>query len=279
MGPQMSPIERSAATLAGGAKNQDRFAHGDRWAFVLDGASSFDSLTPEHDGGWYASRLSHALAQELRERPQRETAALVSKAIASAAKAHKDPATCPTSTVALVRWCTERVEVYVLGDSAAIVITDAGEQIVADDRISRIAPEVRQRYRERLASGAGFDEEHRKLLRRLQAAQKAAMNQPNGYWIAGATPEAADHAMVRSWPRTQVDAVILASDGALDSMSRVEESTSWLDLATEPAVVLDRARERENEDHMARRWPRSKIHDDKTAVAIRFSRQLYGQPQ
>lgn len=54
MGPGGPLVTVRAATLAGGEKNQDRFAYGDGWAFVLDGASSFGTTQPEHDGAWYA---------------------------------------------------------------------------------------------------------------------------------------------------------------------------------------------------------------------------------
>lgn len=270
MGPGGPLVTVRAATLAGGEKNQDRFAYGDGWAFVLDGASSFDTTRPEHDGAWYAERLKNKLVDELTARPVDATTDIVSKAIESASAAHDDPESCPTSTLAIARWTNEVVEVHVLGDSTAALIHSEQESAVTDSRLAAIAPDLRTEYRSRLADGHGFDSQHRALLQQLQSRQEAARNQGGGYWIAGAEPEAAHHAIGDRLPLSEIEAIVLATDGAA---SALEYGTvdSWAAFArSDLRPLLEALHEAEESDQQAITWPRSKAHDDKTLLVIDF---------
>lgn len=270
MGTGGPPVTVRAATLAGGEKNQDRYAYGDGWAFVLDGASSFATTQPEHDGGWYAERLKNALVHELTANPESATVDLVARAIHEAAAAHDDPKTCPTSTIAMARWDDEAVEAWVLGDSTAVLIGEDWERAITDSRLADIAPELRTEYRSRLAGGHGFDSEHRALLQQLQSRQAEARNQSGGYWISGAKPEAAHHGMSDRLPVSEVDAIVLATDGAASAL-KCRMVDSWAAFArSDLRSLLDALHETEESDQQATNWPRSKLHDDKTAQVVRF---------
>ena len=276
MGTGGPPVTVRAATLAGGENNQDRYAHGDGWAFVLDGASSFATEQPEHDGGWYAERLKNALVHELTAHPDDATADIVARAIGVAASAHADPETCPTSTIALARWSAQTVETYVLGDSPAVLITaDGTEEVLTDSRISAIAPDVRAEYRSRLTDGHGFDNRHRRLLQELQARQAASRNRPEGYWIAGAEPLAAYYGLRDIRPVQTLRCVALASDGAAAGQ-RYGSFPTWSAFASSSLreTLLD-VRSAESADRDAFQWPRSKAQDDKTVIMIWFT---YGAP-
>lgn len=272
MGTDSPQVTISAATLAGGEKNQDRYAYGDGWAFVLDGASSFATDQPEHDGGWYAERLKNALVEELTSNPDDATTDIVARAIDVAASAHDDPETCPTSTIALARWSAETVEIYVLGDSTAVLIGPEREEEVTDSRLADIAPEIRDEYRSRLRAGHGFDTRHRELLQELQAHQAEARNQPGGYWIAGAEPEAAHHGLSCTRSRDKSRSTVLATDGAV-AAPRYRLLRTWTTFATQDPdldEVLRKTQAVEESDPQAARWPRSKPHDDKTVLVARL---------
>jgi hypothetical protein len=58
----------------------------------------------------------------------------------------------------------------------------------------------RSRYRQRLRDRHGWDQAHAQALGQLQSEQIEHRNQSGGYWIAEATPEAADHAIVITKP-------------------------------------------------------------------------------
>ncbi|WP_338538776.1 protein phosphatase 2C domain-containing protein [Janibacter terrae] len=270
MGPGGPPVTVRAATLAGGEKNQDRFAYGDGWAFVLDGASSFTTTQPEHDGGWYAERLKNALVHELTSRPEDATVDAVGRAIGAAASAHDDPGTCPTSTIAMARWTKVAVEVYVLGDSTAVLIGEDREKVITDSRLASIAPETRIEYRGRLMQGHGFDRRHRDLLHQLQSRQRAARNRHDGYWIAGADPEAARYGIGHRQPVSTLDDIVLATDGAASAL-KYGVVDSWAELArSDLRPLLDALHMTEESDQQAITWPRSKAHDDKTVQVVRF---------
>ncbi|WP_338750165.1 hypothetical protein [Janibacter alittae] len=261
----------SAATLAGGEKNQDRYAYGDDWAFVLDGASSFATDQPEHDGGWYAERLKNALVEELTSNPDDATTDIVARAIDVAASAHDDPETCPTSTIALARWSSETVEAYVLGDSTVALIGEGDETVLTNTRVADVAPSLRKEYRSRLRQGHGFDEEHRALLQDLQEHQAMARNRPGGYWIAGAEPKAANKADLIAVQRDTLTAIVLASDGAASCVTYKTVPTWGRFAAIGPHNAVHATHAIEAADSNASQWPRSKPHDDKTAIVIDLS--------
>ena len=96
-------------------------------------------------------------------------------------------------------------------------------------------------------------------------------NQDAGYWVASSTPDAAYHALTGSVPRQEVRRAALLSDGATRLVDRFG-TMAWPHLLN----VLDRegpwglivqTREAESGDPEGRRWPRSKRHDDASAVS------------
>lgn len=271
MGTCRPHVEITAATVAGGEKNQDRYAYGDGWAFVLDGASSFTKTQPEHDGGWYAERLMQALSAGLADTPERTTPEIVEGAIRVVAEAHGGTEeSCPTSTIALARWGGGVIETYSLGDSTIVLISDDKEEVFSDARLADIARPIREEYRSRLRAGCGFDEYHRQLLQDLQAQQLAGRNQAYGYWIAGAEPAAARHGLRRERPLATVDSLVLATDGAVAGL-RYGVIPTWSDIpGRDLNVTLRTTRETETSDDSGVTWPRSKSHDDKTILVVKF---------
>lgn len=271
MGTCRPLVEIAAATLAGGDKNQDRYAYGDGWAFVLDGASSFEKAKSEHDGGWYAEQLKRSLSTGLEGNHAGPTVEIVEDAIRAVAKMHgRDPESCPTSTIALARWDDNSVEYYVLGDSTVVLLSPDSEEVVSDARMEDIALPLRQEYRSRLRDGYGFDERHRALLQELQVKQAVARNLTGGYWIAGVDPTAAHHALTGHRPLTTTCAIILATDGVAAG-ARYGSFKTWRGLASRDfAEVLHAVHSAEAADPQAANWPRSKRHDDKTALSIVF---------
>lgn len=270
MSEDAQPPKIQSATLAGGVNNQDRFLVGDGFVAVLDGATSVAG-DRSHDPGWYAEQLAQAISETVPGGGP--LASAVSKAIGIVRDVHGLTAeTAPTSTVALARWSDDAVEVYVLGDSFVVVLgTDGTETVHTDDRLDTVGVSERAAYRAHLAEGHGYGAEHRELLLALQDQQARRRNQPGGYWIAGAEPEAAAHGITTVTERSGVTALLLASDGV--DPGRHPGATTWRDLADEarsygPAPVLQDIHDAEAADPDGARWPRAKRHDDKTLVLV-----------
>ncbi|UPK76330.1 protein phosphatase 2C family protein [Nocardioidaceae bacterium SCSIO 66511] len=264
------------ATLAGdGDNNQDRAITGDRYAAVLDGASQFPPRADGHDGGWYSERLARALTHALDADPESTPSDAVAHAIGSVATdEHLQPGDAPSSTVTLARWDAERLHIYVLGDSPAIVfLTDGTHQVITDRRLSQIADDRRTAYRARLADGHGFDATHRRLLADLQAEQQRQRNNNGGYWIAEADPQAGHHGYTTTFALDHIDTVLLLSDGVSATVDKYASPQTWPEALTYIrdhgcAALLRAATELEDQDHDGSKWPRSKRHDDKTAVLV-----------
>jgi hypothetical protein len=182
--------------------------------------------------------------------------------------------------VAAVRWSDATVEAYVLGDSTvAALLVDGSVDVVVDRRLSRVGTHLRAEYRRELAAGHGYDEAHAQRMRRLVEMERGSRNQPNGYRVAVADPDAAREGVPSSLPREDVHAVLLASDGAaagVDSYSLFRDWTEVFDEVTRrgPASVLDGIVQAEELDPHGQRWPRSKPSDDKTLVVVRFGTPL-----
>ncbi|KXK59810.1 hypothetical protein AWW66_22325 [Micromonospora rosaria] len=257
----------AAMQAAPDTTNEDRFAVGDGWALVLDGAGRY----PGESGGcihpitWVVDRLAAHLASGL-GRPGQTLKTIVRVAIEATMADHgplcdlDDPLS-PGATGAIVRIDHDQVEWLVLGD-CAVVIDQGAEHCasVIDDRVDHLpdAPVVEGR------------------VRTYSPAYVATVrNTPEGFWVLGAAPEAADHALVGALPRESVDQVLLCSDG----VSRLTERYGWtwrevLDLGTAngPSALIRAVREAERGDPDPRRW-RGKRHDDTTVVTLQLADQ------
>ncbi|HEY0803428.1 MAG TPA: hypothetical protein VGD84_00115, partial [Pseudonocardiaceae bacterium] len=177
----------------------------------------------------------------------------------------------PSSTVALVRWTPDRVDGLVLADSPVIAFTDRGPSVLADDRIAGLLPGG---YRQRLASGGGYGPDHVAAVRTAGATTSRLRNVPGGFWVAEADPAVAAEARVTNWPRHELNAVLLASDGVSCGVDdyHLFEWPEVLALARDhgPAAVLAQVRDAERADPDGVRWPRPKRHDDQALVLVRF---------
>lgn len=277
MGTANPRVTITAATRKGsGRTNQDRYIIGPNFAAVFDGASNSSEEQPEHDGGWYAETLAASLQDLLTGQPDDPLPNIVERAIERVVTEHDlRPDTSPTSTIALARWDDERVEIYILGDSTvAIIHPDGSEDVYSDDRLTSIGGGLRRAYRERLAAGSGFDDQHLQLLASLQAEQAKWRNREDGYWIAGADPEAANHRIASAHPRVEVARVVLATDGAAAGITRYRSLKDWRDLRPDsPDSSLRAVEADEAADPNGEQWPRSKPSDDKTLIVVQFDTQ------
>ncbi|NKQ55058.1 hypothetical protein HFP15_19430 [Amycolatopsis sp. K13G38] len=220
---------------------------------LLDGATAPSPEQPP--GGWYAGLLGKQLADELGARPDDDLGAVLARAIAEVAKTHDlRPGSSPSSTVAMLRWNAERVDALVLADSPIVAFGRSGHEVLADGRIAAL------RAAGKLYTGADV---------------RARRNAADGFWVAEADPAAAGEALRRSWPRDEIETVLLASDGvavAVDDYGLFD----WHDVralarAQGLHAVLEAVRVAERGDPHGARWPRAKRHDDQALVLVEFA--------
>lgn len=256
----------TTATQAGGSKpNEDWVGATDRVAVVLDGLSAPEGVSGcTHGTPWYVSRLgAHLLENASKEISLRSA---LFEAIQKVSAEHTtcdlaDPGT-PSSTVAVVRVGADQVEALVLADSPVVVDTPLGPDVLTDRSVDTVVPEERAAA---LQAPTGTSEKASRMAT-LVRAQRLVRNTDNGYWIAGSHPEAANHALERTWRRQDVNRFAAMSDG-VSCLVDLYEGASWQELLTlaearGPESVIDRVRKIESMDPEGVLWPRYKAGDD-----------------
>jgi hypothetical protein len=268
--------------LPGGDRpSEDRIFRASGAVIVLDGVSTVSDDQPR--GGWYAQVLGERLVAGLAADPNADLRHVLEQAISVIVGEHGlVPGSSPASTVSIVRHRGEQVDALVLADSPVIAFTnDHAVDPVRDSRLAQLVsgrPEYAE-YRSWLRAGRGFQApEHRALLQKLRAHQLRHLNNraPGGYWVAEAVPEAARHAVVRSWPAVDLAEILVMTDGVSASVEEYGLYPSWDHLARAcrtdgPDTVVRAIRNIEAQDPDGRRWPRYKISDDKAIASLQFT--------
>jgi hypothetical protein len=238
---------------------------------MLDGASAFVPVPVS--ASTYADRLGRALQYSLSAYPDADLRAALAGAIQSTAlELRLNPVESPSSTVTILRELGDHLDLLVLGDNLVVL----PDETVTDDRVDQLDLPPRRKYRERLAAGAGFDEEHRAILRELQTQQAQRRNRAGGYWTAETHPAAAWQAVTRRRRINRTPWAILVSDGAFNTMHYLG-ITDWPTLATADADELDSTLMRcqcweTANDPAGAALPRAKCHDDKSLAVVTFAR-------
>lgn len=231
---------------APGRPTEDRVFTLPNAVIVLDGVTSH--RPPDRNGGWYADTLGNELVRSIAE--QDDLADLLAGAIERIATRYDlSPGDAPSSTVSITRWTDDSVEALVLADSP-VVAFGTTPHVTADTRLADLRGQV-----DRISDWK---------------------NRAGGWWVAEAIPEAAHQAVRATWPREDITAVIMATDGVSCGVDDYEIFENWqevLDLADRKGLeaVLDEVREAEDLDPDRLRWPRYKTHDDQALVVIRFT--------
>ncbi|MGM1061054.1 hypothetical protein [Saccharothrix sp. Mg75] len=252
--PEITTAERAGVGLDGLPRpTEDRVVVLPNAVVLLDGATS---PTPrERDGGWHSRHLAEQLtgADGLHGDLADELAAAITRLRDEHGLV---PGAAPSSTVAIARWTEATVDVLVLADSPVVVFTGAATatgtaaHVVADTRLRDLRGAV-----DRITDWR---------------------NREGGWWVAEADPAAAHRAVRRTWPRHEVRAVLLATDGVSCGVDDYGLFTDWHEVAhitseKGPDAVLDAIRVAERGDADRTKWRRSKVHDDQALALVRFA--------
>lgn len=246
---------------------QDRWIASASHAVVLDGASSFTPAAV--DASEYVDQLCVELTSELRDGGHDLVEVLGTCISALASRLSLRSGEAPSSTVLLAQERGGSFDLLVLGDSTAMVSANGELSRVTDDRLASVGSDIRHQYRSRLVTGSGYDDQHRKLLRRLQERELTLRNTPDGYWIAEADRRAAKEAIVQTFASADMDWCVLATDGAQRPIDHL--GMQWSDIAQMTTrelsdLLIDLHRWEEHHDPSGTALPRSKRHDDKAIV-------------
>ena len=242
-------------------------------AVVLDGLSAPPALGTGclHGTPWFVTNLGTQVVSAATSARDESLQDLVASAIRRVADSHahtcdlEHPGT-PSSSLAVLREQDQRVDYLLLFDSVIVVDGPSGLTVVTDRRVDAFAQKEDLATREHPIGSPA----HHDRVQELVAAQRRHRNQPDGYWVAGAKPAAAYHAVTGSRPQDQVSRAALLSDGVSCLVERYA-AVDWPELLGilqehGPTGAILRVREVEEADPIGTRWPRYKRSDDATAA-------------
>ncbi|MDO0926627.1 integrase [Streptomyces sp. TG1A-8] len=256
-----------------GQENEDFAAVAPGAAVLLDGAGVAGAETGcTHGIAWFSSTLGGLLLSSITAHPVRPLVDCLTDSIRVVRSLHEDSCdltyrASPTSTVVAVRTGADALEYLVLGDSTLLLTDKAGKTAaITDQRLDEVGKRLRGPV-DALPTGS---HEHSAALAEYRDALTGLRNRPDGFWIAGPDPRAAEHALTGAVPLRSLTSVTLLSDGAtrlVDSFALAD----WEELVPVlgsfgPDELIRRVREAEGGDPNGRRWPRGKVRDDATAL-------------
>lgn len=246
-------------------------------AVLLDGSGGPSELPSGciHGTPWFVRQLGARLLARMGTDSKTPLAGILAACITEVVALHEG--TCdlaalgvPAAMVVMARASDESFEYLVLGDSTLVIDTDEGVKVISDHRIDDVAKA------ERLAMQAlpVGTKEHQEARIKFVRLQQSLRNVPGGYWIASASPEAADEALTGSVPAEHVRRAALLSDGVTRfvefDLGTWKELLGILDTYG-PSTVFNRVRAAEAADPGGVRWPRAKKTDD--VAVVHFTRQ------
>ncbi|MBV7700891.1 protein phosphatase 2C domain-containing protein [Streptomyces sp. TRM70350] len=256
-----------------GKENEDFAAAAPGAAVLLDGAGVAGAETGcVHGVAWFSGTLGAFLLRRITAHPARSLVDCLAHSIDEVRSLHGDNCdlayrASPTSTVVAVRVGDGVLEYLVLGDSSLLLAQrDGGSAVVTDRRLDKVGKQLRGRMDE-LPTGSP---EHAAALAEYRDALTGLRNRPDGFWIAGPEPRAAEHALTGTVPLDSLTSVTLLSDGATRLVDRFQLA-DWAGVvsllnASGPNELIRRVREAEAGDPDGRRWPRGKTQDDATVL-------------
>nr|WP_043494482.1 protein phosphatase 2C domain-containing protein [Streptomyces viridosporus] len=259
-------------SLAGGASpNEDWVAGSPDLAVVLDGLSTAGLSTGcRHGVPWFVAHLGGHLMAALAE-PSVALSDGLASALERVAALHPEcdlanPGT-PSATVAVLRQRYEVLDYLVLADSPVVFEgAEGAHTVITDLRVDDVLTDLRAEVESYETHTPG----HREALQRLVLAQREIRNTPDGYWVAGANPEAARHGLTGSAMLRGVRSAAVMSDGVSRLVTEYGMAT-WDEVfatlrAGGPRGLIETVRKTEATDPTGRRWPRYKAGDDATVA-------------
>lgn len=274
-------VRTTTAAAPGRPENEDAvFVAGDLVG-VLDGVTAPEGIDTGcvHTVAWYVQRLVERVTQVHTGRPEQPLTRTLATAIEFVRADHgstcdlDQPAT-PAATVALLRRRDSVLDYLVLSDATIVFDKHTGIDVITDTRFEEAMADIRARV---FGDKPVLDSaDHRERVRWSNVEKQKLVNRDGGYWIAAATPAAADHAITGTAELDGPAAVhraVLMTDGVANLVDPFGE-LDWpalVELAdASPNRVIEAVREAENRDPEGKQTPRYKRHDDATLAVCTF---------
>lgn len=231
-----------------------------------------DGVTPQHDGPPIdVADFSRRALEQLDREHQRPAAAMYRRAI-EALRGYPRIDGTPACTVAEMHVRGDQIVLTVMADALIVVRAQGKVTLLRDGRVSAIDERHVGIFRQLLEKGHTVEEARHQLAPLLKEQQRH-INQPDWYYVFANDPVASEQILRYSLPASQVDAVLLCSDGysrIWDTVGIVATPEELLDrtLAEGPGPLMRELRERESVPDSLRLYPRLGEHDDASVVVV-----------
>ncbi|MGN6517533.1 MAG: hypothetical protein ACTHLR_17035 [Rhizomicrobium sp.] len=261
--------------------NDDAFAHIDRAAVVMDGATGLgDQLMPgKSDAAWlsaFGARRLMAYARDGASPREAVAAALFDAQTSFEALRKRPPADTwetPFSSMMFVAEAAQGVEALWFGDCAALLSPPGAPVEIVGDALEKRRNEARRvaklAEKHGLSPAAGVNRPEY-----LEALRKARnFVNTDGHFAFGPDVRAADHVSAKRIEAPRGSVLLLCSDGflALASDYNAYDANSLVAAAQTKGLttLCEELRAIERGDAEGRKYPRFKTSDDSTALLLR----------
>ncbi|MFL0415883.1 protein phosphatase 2C domain-containing protein [Sphingomonas sp. 179-A 2A2 NHS] len=269
-----------------GPVNEDVVGHCPGAAWVIDGATGVGAalLEAPSDAAWLANMADAELRSVLIQSPDTPTRDLVRSVIercrdALGRHALREPDGShehPSAAFAMVRVMDGGVEFATLADCRiAYTGEDGNAQLFGTTALGAIEGKTIALVERIIDLHPGITPAELKeaVLPQLRENRRL-MNKPDGYWVLGTEPAAAEHLDVMRMPVDAGRRFAIASDGYLRLVELFAVATPHDLLAIDDdeafAKWLYTLRDLERTEGSCRRYPRVKVHDDASFLHCEF---------
>lgn len=253
-------------------QNQDAVGSGENFIAVADGITPLTRGSQEAEA---TAAFSSDLMQGLAQRGVSPTTARsdLSSAIAYAQQQCEFDKVSSTLTVAT--WDDNNLHISTLGDCVGIVLTTSGWRIVHDPSYAAHDVGYLVQVLDHVRNGSTWKKAYSSLTREMKKDRRVR-NTGRGTWIVSGSvdpAEVVDHFHEVTFPRDQVEACILISDG-VDIWRELFKIVAEYDLLTASETDLDsywkKAVELQEGDPQRSTYPRLSDLDDASVARVDF---------
>ena len=266
-------------SFAGREWNEDYAFSGEQFSFVIDGATS---LTPEKfsneetDAKWFSLHFGKFLEKELKHE-YLSISQIVKKGIKKITKDFKELSgnqhviDMPSAAIAIVRQKQNKLEYFVLGDCGFLFKHKNAVEEFTTTEITKL-DKLNIDTMTKIAKEKNIDViQASKLVDDDLLKNRLSKNTKNGYWILCDSLEACDHALQGELDIESGDEILLYSDGFSQlwntlNLFSINQTFEQIENGQTLVDLFDLLHKTQKEDSGCNKFPRTKIHDDSSAV-------------
>lgn len=263
-----------------------------KWAILMDGASGLGKNNTIQENKtsaeWYVDFMLDRLETEIRKTHTENMKVIVKKCIREAKVAidsfqkennlKLEEYEIPSASLAILKDNGINTEIYLLGDTVTLVkyrqtgkvelVKNPNQEAVCsnDKGVLKRAQEISKEKNISIKDTRQVPE----IIKALQINRtKKNCECDGGYWIAGTDEKAVEHGVTVELDNSQIDGVILASDGLDYAILGLDENQVYKIIQDKGLdYLLERIRETQEKDVDYNKYPRFKMSDDASGIFL-----------